>query len=99
MKGSTLRTDPPHFWDRTRWSDEDPIRRAARAAALPTGLLVILVGSLAGNLVIVGYGITLIRLVAMAEPRPGQRDQAPGLGLVGGSRHDEDIVAVRYGRD
>jgi hypothetical protein len=58
----------PPFWDRTRWLDEDPIRRAARAASLPTALVVIVVGSLTGNLLVVGSGITLIRLVAMAAP-------------------------------
>ena len=61
-------TRQPSFWSRTQWADEDPIRSVARALAVPIGLVVIVIGSVTGNLLVIGSGITLIRVVAMAAP-------------------------------
>jgi hypothetical protein len=58
----------PSFWNQTKWADEDPIRRVGRALSLPIALVVIVVGSLTGNVLAIGSGISLLR-VAMAAPR------------------------------
>jgi hypothetical protein len=51
----------------TRWSEEDPIRRLARPAALPVAIVIVIVGSLSGNLYAIAAGAMLWRL-AMAAP-------------------------------
>jgi hypothetical protein len=37
------------FWDGTRWADEDPIERVARAVSLPAGIAIAIIGLINGQ--------------------------------------------------
>jgi hypothetical protein len=59
----------PRFWARTRWEPEDPIRRVARVVAIPTSVIVMCVGAIAGNVGVILAGAALLLRVAMAAPK------------------------------